>query len=151
MRSPSSFSCAGALPWIVVGALAGISFFAQPVKFLTPGLTTAQLASVGSTIFHGSHAMQWIALAVLAVVVVPAKVNRPMARLVLLVACSSLAVQQMLLMPALDLRLLQLQEGAVPPASLHHTVYVMLELFKLAALVALARQRLAPRLQGELP
>lgn len=151
MRSPTSSSFAGALPWVVVGMLAGISFFAQPVKFLTPGLTTAQLVSVGATLFHGAHAMQWIALAVLAVVVVPAKVNRALAWLVFLVACGSLAVQQLVLMPALDLRLAQLQEGAVPPASLHHTVYVALELFKLAALVALARQRLAPRLQGELP
>ncbi|TDP74527.1 hypothetical protein [Roseateles toxinivorans] len=151
MRPPSSFSCAGALPWIVVGALAGISFFAQPVKFLTPGLTTAQLASVGSTIFHGSHAMQWIALGVLAVVVVPAKVNRSLAWFVLLVACGSLAVQLLLLMPSLDLRLSQLKDGAVPPAAPHHWFYVVLELFKFAALVVLARQRLAPRLQGELP
>lgn len=150
MRATSSFSFAAVLPWLLIGMLAGISFFAQPVKFLTPGLTSAQLVSVGSTIFHGSHGMQWVAFAVLAVVVVPTKADGRAAWCCLLMACGFLAVQQRVLMPALDLRLALLTEGAAPAASPHHAVYVVLELFKLAALVVLARQRSSIRSQGGL-
>ena len=51
---------AEALPLLALGMIAGVSFLAQPAKFLTPELSLAQLVSVGSTLFGVSHGYQGI-------------------------------------------------------------------------------------------
>ncbi|MCV2438675.1 hypothetical protein [Paucibacter sp. DJ2R-2] len=139
MRQLSSPRWTEAVPWVVVGMLLGISFFAQPIKFLTPGLSNAQLVSVGATIFEASHLMQWTAFALLFVSVVPGKSPASKARLYLLAAAGTLIGQQVFVMPTLIQRLVSLNEGRTSPNSPHHLAYVVLELLKLSALVLLAR------------
>jgi hypothetical protein len=127
------------LPWVALGLVAGVSFLAQPVKFLTPSLSVAELVSVGATIFRGSHAMQW-ALLLLMAAVMPASKSRPRRAYLLLGAFAlALALQQWGLIPALDARLALMQAGKTPTQSLHHGAYVGLELGKLLVLFMLGR------------
>lgn len=127
-----------ALPWLMLGLVAGVSLFAQPLKFLTPGLSTAQLVAVGSTLFHGSHALQWAGLMALALLV-PRKRARPaIAWGALAVATGTLLLQSVWLTPELDARLAVMLSGQSPPASVHHGAYVLIEAIKMAALLRLA-------------
>lgn len=133
-----------ALPWMGLGLIVGVSFLAQPVKFLTPGLDRTQLIAVGSVIFHASHAVQW-ALCLLLCSLLPQRKARPaIAWLCLAPLGALLALQQFWLLPTLDERLRLMQAGQMPPASLHHVIYIGLELLKLSALLALARQPAQP-------
>ena len=138
MVEPRRLQAAEALPLIAFGAIAGVSFLAQPAKFLTPELSLAQLVSVGSTLFGASHLFQVLLLLVLALVVPGAKDRKPIAWALLGVFTLALGVQQLGLMPPLEARLLQLKQGLQPPPSLLHGAYVALELLKLTSLLALA-------------
>lgn len=136
---PSPTPFADALPWLAFGLVAGISLLAQPVKFLTPGLTLAQLVSVGATIFKASHAVQAALFVLIALVVPKRKLAQGQSWLYLAGAVTVLAIQQIILMPPMDTRLALLQAGTQPPPSWHHAAYVVLELLKLAALFLLGR------------
>jgi len=131
-----------ALPWLTLGAVAVISLLVQPVKFMTPGLALVQLIAVGSTVFHASHVFQWLALASMAWVVPRGRQSPRHAAMLLLVVGLALLAQTMWLMPELDARLDALRAGRQLPASPLHTIYIGVELIKLAALYALARQPL---------
>jgi len=130
---------ADALPWLAFGLVAGISLLAQPVKFLTPGLSLAELVSVGATIFKASHAVQAALLVLMALVVPPRKLDATRSWLCLAACAAILAFQQTILMPPMDTRLALLQAGAQPPPSWHHAAYVVLEVSKLATLFLLGR------------
>lgn len=136
---PAPTPFADALPWLAFGLVAGISLLAQPVKFLTPGLTLAQLVSVGATIFKASHIAQAALFGLIALVVPRRKLARGQGWLYLAGAVTALAIQQTILMPPMDTRLALMQAGTQPPPSWHHAAYVALELFKLAALFLLGR------------
>jgi hypothetical protein len=129
---------AHALPLIAFGAIAGVSFLAQPAKFLTPDLTLAQLVSVGSTLFDASHGFQLAVLLLLLAVVPGTKARPPTAWALLGVFALALCFQQFGLMPPLEARLMQLKQGLQPAPSLLHASYIALELLKLACLLALA-------------
>jgi hypothetical protein len=142
---------AEALPLVALGMIAGVSFLAQPAKFLTPGLNLSQLVSVGSTIFDVSHAVQWGWLLLLAVVVPPAKDNRALAWALLAAFGLTLSLQQFGLMPPLEARLVELRQGLQPAPSLLHAGYAGLEALKLAALFVLsALRRAASRFQSDM-
>jgi hypothetical protein len=142
---------AAALPLIAFGVITGVSFLAQPAKFLTPELTLAQLVSVGSTLFGVSHAFQLAMLLVLGAIVPAAKTRTTAAWALLGVFAVALGIQQFGLMPPLEARLMQLKQGLQPEPSALHFVYVALELLKLASLLCLAWLQPAetsPRLTG---
>jgi hypothetical protein len=132
---------AAGLPLIAFGVIAGVSFLAQPAKFLTPNLTLAQLVSVGSTLFIASHGFQLAMLLVLLAVVPGTKARPPAAWALLGVFALTLCFQQFGLMPPLEARLVQLKQGLHPARSWLHASYIALELLKLACLLALALQR----------
>ena len=142
---------AEALPLLALGMIAGVSFLAQPAKFLTPELSLAQLVSVGSTLFGVSHAVQWGWLVLLAFVVPRAKAQKALAWALLAGFALTLGLQQFGLMPPLEARLVALKQGLQPEPSLLHVAYIALEVIKLAALLGLsAMRRAAPRLRIEM-
>ena len=142
---------AEALPLLALGMIAGVSFLAQPAKFLTPELSLAQLVSVGSTLFGVSHAVQWGWLVLLALVVPRAKAHKALAWALLAGFALTLGLQQFGLMPPLEARLVELKRGLQPDPSLLHVAYIALEVIKLAALLGLsAMRRAAPGLQIEM-
>ena len=151
VRTEAGPQWAEALPLVALGMIAGVSFLAQPAKFLTPGLSLAQLVSVGSTLFDVSHAVQWAWLVLLAFVVPRAKARKPLAWALLAGFAFALALQQFSLMPPLEARLVALKQGLQPAPSLLHFAYIGLEAIKLAVLLGLsAMRRAAPRLQTEM-
>lgn len=120
------------------GVVAGVSFLAQPAKFLAGDVLLAPLVSVGSVIFHVSHRVQCVLLLALMAALAAARL-RPLAPWMLFgVACAALAAKAAL-MPVFDERVLALAAGhALPPRPLLHAAYVALEALKVAALLALA-------------
>lgn len=147
-RTEDRLHGAEALPLLALGMIVGVSFVAQPAKFLTPELSLAQLVSVGGTLFDVSHAVQWAWLALLAFVVPRAKANKALAWALLAGFALTLALQQFGLMPPLEARLVALKQRLQPEPSLLHFAYIALETIKLAALLGLsAMRRAAPRLQ----
>ncbi len=137
---------AEALPLLALGTVAGVSFLAQPAKFLTPELSLPQLVSVGSTLFGVSHAVQWGWLVLLGFVVPRAKAQQALAWALLVGIALVLCLQQFGLMPPLEARLVALKRGLQPEPSLLHVAYIVLETIKLAALLGLsALSPAAPR------
>ena len=134
---------AEALPLLALGMIAGVSFLAQPAKFLTPELSLSQLVSVGSTLFGASHAVQWGWLVVLGIAVPRAKAHKALAWALLTGFAVMLGLQQFGLMPPLEARLVALKQGLQPEPSLLHVAYIALEAIKLAALLALGAMRRA--------
>ncbi len=128
------------LPWLCLGLLAGISFVVQPAKFLTPGLTREQLVSVGSTLFHVSHALQ-LFLVLFCAALLPQRTHQPaLAWACVAILGAALTTQMLVLMPALDARLDLLRAGRDPGPGMQHPIYVALEFLKMGALIVLGRQ-----------
>lgn len=138
MAERCKLRAAEVLPLMAFGVIAGVSFLAQPAKFLTPALSLADLVSVGSTLFSISHLFQLAVLLALALVVPKAKSNGSLAWSLIGLFGLTLALQQYGVMPPLEARLVMLREGLQPPPSLLHLVYIGLELLKLSALLGLA-------------
>ncbi|MBB2485017.1 hypothetical protein H5407_07210 [Mitsuaria sp. WAJ17] len=125
------------LPWGLLGLTLGISFVAQPGKFLAEQVELPQLLSVGSTLFHLSHGVQLaLLLACLGMAWRPPRNRR--ALMLAAAALAVLAVQHLLLLPVLDARVHLHLKGMAPGSSHHHLAYVLMEIGKVTLLVALA-------------
>lgn len=125
------------LPWCLLGLTLGISFVAQPGKFLAEQVELPQLVSVGSTLFHLSHGVQLILL-LSCMGTAWRAARRPQALAAAAAALAILAAQHLLLLPALDARVHLYLMGMAPEPSHQHLAYVLMELGKVALLVALA-------------
>ncbi|MBN1237408.1 MAG: hypothetical protein JXB36_02850 [Gammaproteobacteria bacterium] len=135
------------LLWI--GMLVGVSFLATPVKFLAPSLSLPVALDVGrQTFFWFSRVEIVLAFAALAGAVAartqrrtrtggPAR-GEAVAVLLTVLLLGSVAAQVLWLLPVLDARVEVILGGGTPPASSLHTLYVGIELAKLAALIGVA-------------
>ena len=128
MRYLSSLFC------VWVGLIIGLSFIATPAKFLAPSVSLAQALQIGSVTFG---VFQWVELAMLCLgILFCLKIGvRASVRGVVALVGGILAVQYLLLLPAMDLRVVAIGEGVAVDASLHHHVYVALELLEVTLLV----------------
>ena len=126
-----------ALCLLWAGTVIGISFIEAPVKFTTPSLTYAVALDVGRTVFAASQKIQ---LGVAAVVMAGAAMVRARrtAWIVLGAVVAVLLVQELWLLPALEVRADIIIGGGKPPASMHHAIFGVLEILKLGGLVAAA-------------
>jgi hypothetical protein len=127
------------------GVVIGVSFLAAPAKFAAPSLTLPVAMEVGREEFgvlnlvEVGFAVVTLALAFLV------RPSRP-TWVGLGLAAAIVALQGLWLLPVLDARAEMIMEGQTPPAAPWHTVYVVLEVTKLLALLgagwlALARLR----------
>ncbi len=120
------------LVWL--GMILGISFLEAPVKFTAPSVTLPVGLDIGRHVFAVFNRVEIVwALATLALVLIA----RPGLKygLPLMAAWAVLAVQSAWLLPVLDQRVALILKGEVPPASFHHSLYVILEIVKAAALM----------------
>lgn len=118
-----------------VGFVGAISFMESWVKFRAPSVTREIALDVGRAVFRALNRVE-IAFAVL--VVAASVVNHaPLpVDISISVALLALAVQTAYLLPRLDLRARQAVAGGSLPPSKLHVIYVVLELVKVAALLA---------------
>jgi hypothetical protein len=140
----------GALIILWAGVLIGISFLAAPAKFNAPSLTLPVAMEVGRQEFGILNRVE-IGFAVLTLAL--AAYLRP-GRLIWLalgIAALVVAVQALWLLPVLDARALSIIQGETPPAAPWHTLYIVLEVSKLLALLVAgwlslaAPSRVSPR------
>lgn len=129
--------------WLSAGVIACGSFLLAPIKFSAQLSNLPQLLEVGKLQFSALHAAQWLLLPVAATW---AYVGRASGlRSLGSVAALMLFVLQMVwLLPVLDRHTAMRIVGEQPPPSVHHTVYGLLELAKVA-LLALAGSARATR------
>lgn len=119
------------------GLVCGVSFVATPAKFLTPNLPAPLAFDIGRYVFHASSAVQW-GFAVLVIILVAAARPGRATVLAASVAVLSLALQSFWLLPVLDHRIDLLLAGRPAPASIHHSVFAVVEVAKVLALLLLA-------------
>lgn len=117
-----------------LGMVIAISFLEAPLKFRAPGITIALGLGIGRMVFRALNLCE----AVLAVVLLVARIlgRSTVAGVVLAgMLVLVLAVQVLVLRPALDRRARAIIEGSKQPASRRHLVYVALEAAKVALLL----------------
>ncbi|KGI67544.1 hypothetical protein MJO55_08830 [Mycolicibacterium rufum] len=132
MHAGSAVAAAATFVWL--GMVLAISFLEAPLKFRAPGVTLPLGLGIGRLVFRALNACE----AVLAVVVIAGLlVGRAGAGVAVAagVAVVTLAVQVLLVRPALTRRSDQVLAGADGPRSHAHLVYVGLEVAKVVALV----------------
>lgn len=129
-----------------VGLLLGVSFLATPVKFLAPSLSLAVALDVGRHTFAVFNKVEWL-LAVTALLLLFGVRSRFSALMIILI-CAVVAAETFWLLPELDRRVVLIIAGQQPPASTRHSLYVVLEIVKLVALIAVTvemARKLLPR------
>lgn len=132
MHAGSAVAAAATFVWL--GMVLAISFLEAPLKFRAPGVTLPLGLGIGRLVFRALNACE----AVLAVVVIAGLlVGRAGAGVAVAagVAVVMLAVQVLLVRPALTRRSDQVLAGADGPRSHAHLVYVGLEVAKVVALM----------------
>ena len=123
-----------ALACIWLGMVVAISIEA-PLKFRAPGITLPLGLGIGRLVFRALNAAE-IVLAT-ATAVTFALAARPLAATVLLIALAvTLAAQVLILRPRLEVRAQLIIDGATPPESRAHLVYIALEGLKVLMLTA---------------
>jgi hypothetical protein len=128
-------SVAAVFSWL--GLVAGISLLEAPLKFRAPGITLALGLGIGRLVFAAMGRAEVALLAVTAACAawVP---GPPGGRAGLIAALAAiLAVQYLLLRPALDRRAAVIIAGGQPPRSSLHLGYIAAECAKLIVLLAL--------------
>lgn len=133
-----------ALVW--AGLSIGVSFLATPAKFLAPTLTLPVALEVGQQTFRVYHPVESVFAA--AVILLGAGLGRrPRWAAAAAVPALLVAAQVFWLIPALDLRVAELQAGRPVAPSSEHALYVALEGVKIVWLLilGLAGDLRAPR------
>jgi hypothetical protein len=128
-------SVAAVFSWL--GLVTGISLIEAPLKFRAPGIALALGLGIGRLVFAAMGRAEAVLLAVTAACAawVPGHLA---GRAVLLAALAViLAVQYLMLRPALDRRAAVIIAGGQPPRSALHLGYIAAECTKLVLLLAL--------------
>jgi hypothetical protein len=124
----------GALIMLWAGVLIGVSFLAAPAKFNATRLSLPVAMEVGRQEFGILNRVE-IGFAVITLALAAlARPGRTVA-LGLAIAVLVVAVQALWLLPVLDARALSIIQGESPQPAPWHTLYVVLEVLKLLALL----------------
>lgn len=127
--------------FVWTGLLAGVSFVATPAKFLAPSLPLPIALDVGRVTFHVLATIEWSLLALFVALLVLSWRSNPACRSVavlLALVGVALAVETFALRPHLDARVAEIIAGNTPAKNSLHTIYIALEVAKLALLAAAA-------------
>jgi len=123
--------------FVWAGMVAGISFLEAPLKFTAPHITVALGLGIGRIVFAALNKAE-LTLGTIALISafylrVPVRVG-----VGLVVLSVILLAQTFWLLPALDVRATVVLAGHTPPPSSLHTLYIVLEVVKLLALLGTA-------------
>lgn len=118
------------------GVSLGVAFLATPAKFLAPTLSLPVALDVGSHTFKVYNGVELVFLSVLAVGSIWSDTSVRWKALVL-VPGAIVVLQSLWLIPALDVRIAAIQDGAAATASPLHSLYIAAEALKAAWLLAL--------------
>lgn len=129
-----AWAVAVAATFVWLGMVVAISFIEAPLKFRAPGVTLPIGLGIGRLVFRALNGCELILAVLLAVafVVEPPAVGAAVAAGVAVV---TLLVQVLLVRPRLSKRSDAVLAGENAPRSRAHSVYVGLELVKVAALL----------------
>ena len=140
MSAPAAVATALTFVWL--GMVLGISFLETPLKFRAPGVTVPLGLGIGRLVFRALNPVE--AVLALAVIVLVAVAGGPPRWWVgLALAVLALAAQVGAVRPRLSRRTDRVLAGEQPPRSHAHHAYVVLELVKVAGLLALGTLLLA--------
>jgi hypothetical protein len=128
-------AAAATLVWL--GMVLAISFLEAPLKFRAEGLDLRVGLAIGRIVFRALNIVEVIWAVVIAVCLVIAE---PSTTVVVLAAVTAalLAAQILLVRPRLNRRTARVLAGEDAPRSRAHHAYIVLEVLKLGALVALS-------------
>ncbi len=119
------------------GMVAGISFLEAPIKFTAPQVTLAIGLGIGRLVFGWLNKCE---IFFCAVMLTGLFFNRATMRVWVpaLVVSMILFLQTTWLLPALDIRALQIIAGQIPAPNNLHFIYIALDLIKLVMLLGTA-------------
>ncbi len=121
-----------------IGFVCAISFMEAWLKFQAPGVTLPIGLGIGRLVFGALNKVEWVfALAILLTSFVKQRGSVKRQNLYFLIPLIILILQSIWLLPALDVRAVQLIEGQVVPPSNLHFYYVGCEVVKVIALVSI--------------
>lgn len=121
-----------------IGFVCAISFMEAWLKFQAPGVTLPIGLGIGRLVFGALNKVEWVfALAILLTSFVKQRGSIKRQNLYFLIPLLILILQSIWLLPALDVRAVQLIEGQVVPPSNLHFYYVGCEVVKVIALVSI--------------
>jgi len=127
----------GVVALIWVGMLLGVSFLATPAKFLAPSLALSVALDVGRHTFAIFSIVEVLGAVVLLLCSIASRSGRYPVFAALLVG-GLVAAQFVWLLPALDARVEIILQGGVPDSSGLHTLYIIMEVGKVALLSLVA-------------
>ena len=121
---------------IWLGLVIGLSFIEAPLKFTAPGITTELGLGIGRIVFGVLNKIE-ITMTLLFAIIAYNKRKEMVAVLkgaiVLLIAI--VVFQSLYLLPVLDERAVRLLAGEELEMSMHHIMYIIVEVVKLPALL----------------
>lgn len=118
------------------GLLLGVSFLATPAKFLAPSLSLSVALDVGRHTFAVFNKLEWLLAATVLLMAFGARAR--LSAMLVIAVCLVVVVETFWLLPLLDQRAGLIILGQQPPASNRHSLYILLELAKLAALIVVS-------------
>lgn len=125
------------VPALWLGMVLAISFLEAPLKFRAPKVTLPIGLGIGRLVFKALNTVEIVLAAVLVIAGFVAAPGRA-AWILLGVAVAALVIQVVAVRPPLTKRSDRVLAGEVLPRSNVHYVYVVLEVVKVVALIALA-------------
>jgi hypothetical protein len=136
--APSSLLEVGYLvvPALWVGLLTGVAFIATPAKFYAALITRPVALDVGRVTFGIWNNVEWLMLALFMPLIVFTRPGQfPIAAIGVLAVF--VLIQTMVLLPALNDRVITVVAGGRPPDSTDHLIYIAIDVLKLFVLVAI--------------
>ncbi len=118
------------------GLIGGISFLEAPLKFQAPGITIPLGLGIGQLVFQALNKIE----IVLMLIILIAAYGTPLRNLkggLLLLVLLILVIDTFWLLPLLDERAKLVLAGNPPKETLHHIIYITLEVIKFLALITL--------------
>ncbi|CUW25489.1 hypothetical protein [Streptomyces reticuli] len=132
----TSAAVAGAVTFVWLGMVLGISFLEAPLKFRAPGVTIPVGLGIGRLVFRALNAVETVLAVVVAAAV--ALGGAPVRVGVLTAVVAALLVTQLAVVrPRLNRRSDRVLAGEELPRSRSHLWYVALEVLKAGTLIAL--------------
>ena len=126
-----------AAPLVWLGMVLGISVLETPLKFRAPGITRALGLGIGRLVFRALNLTELVLLTVCTLALLGGAPSRWVMALTV-VLWAVLLLQLLGLRPALDRRATLIIDGATPPPSRLHHLYIVLEGLKILSLPVLA-------------